>query len=62
MHEVTFELYIASQSTNINIVPVQKLCPMGKNKLSVKEQSETDHRNSDVSDEINYMEEIHSIA
>ena len=61
MHEVTFELYNASQSSNINIVPGQKLCPMCRNKLSVREQSETDSRNSDVSDEINYIEEIHSI-
>ena len=34
---------------------------MCRNKLSVREQSETDSRNSDVSDEMNYIEEIHSI-
>ena len=28
---------------------------MFRNKLSVREQSETDSRNSDVSDEINYI-------
>ena len=61
MLEVTFELYNASQSSNINIVPGQKLCPMCRNKLSVREQSKTESRNSDVSDEINYIEEIHSI-
>ena len=59
--EVTFDLYNASQSSNINIVPGQKLCPMYRNKLSVTEQSETDSRNSDGSDEINYIEETHSI-
>ena len=58
---MTFEFYNASQSSNINIVPGQKLCPMCRNELSVREQSETDSRNSDVSDEINYMEEINSI-
>ena len=31
------------------------LCFMFRNKLSVREQSETDSRNSDVSDEINYI-------
>ena len=61
LREVTFELYNASQSSNINIVPGQKLCPMCRNKLSVREQSETDSKNSNVSDEINYMEEIHNI-
>ena len=61
MREVTFELYNASQSININIVPSQKLCSMCTNKLSVRERNETDSRNSDVSDEINYIEEIHSI-
>ena len=45
-------LYNVSQSSDVNIVPVQKLCPMHRNKLSVKEQSETDSRNSDVTDEI----------
>ena len=45
----------------MNIVPGQKLCPMCRNKLSVREQSETDGRNSDVSYEINYVEETHSI-
>ena len=39
MCEVTFELYNASLSSNINIAPGQKLC-------SVREQSETDSRNS----------------
>ena len=34
---------------------------MCKNKLSVREQSETNSRNSDVSDEINYIEEIQNI-
>ena len=58
---MTFELYNASQSSNINIVPGQKFCPMCRNKLSVREQSETDSRNSDVSDEINYIEETNSI-
>ena len=58
---MTFEFYNASQSSNINIVPGQKLCPMCRNELSVREQSETDRRNSDVSDEINYIEEINSI-
>ena len=57
---MTFQLYNASQSRNINIVPGQKLCPVCRNKLSVREQSETDSRNSDVSDEISYIEEIHS--
>ena len=61
MREVTFQLYNASQSSNINMAPGQNLCPMCRNKLSVREQSETDSRNSDVSDEINYIEEIHSI-
>ena len=41
---MSFELYNAYQSSNINIVP-----------------SETDSRNSDVSDEINYLKEIDSI-
>ena len=41
---MTFELYNAYQTSNVNIVP-----------------SETDSRNSDVSDEINYIKEIHSI-
>ena len=58
---MTFELYNASQSSNTNTVPGQRLCLMCRNKLSVREQSETDSRNSDVSDEINYIEEIHSI-
>ena len=58
---MTFELYNASQSSNIDIVPGQKLCPLCKNKVSVREQSETDCRNSDVTDEINYIEEINSI-
>ena len=49
---ITFELYNVSQNSNVNIVPVQKLCPMHRNKLSVREQSEIDSRNSDVSDEI----------
>ena len=61
LHEVTFELYNAPQRSNINIVPGQKLCTMCRNKLSVREQSETCGRNSDVSDEINYIEEIHCI-
>ena len=39
----------------MNIVPGQKLCPMCRSKLSVREQSETDGRNSDVSYEINYV-------
>ena len=34
---------------------------MCRNKLSVREQSEIDSRNSDVSDEINHIEKIHSI-
>ena len=34
---------------------------MCRNKVSVREQSETYGRNSDVSDEINYIEEIHCI-
>ena len=55
--EVTFELYNTSQSSNINIVPGQRLCPMCRNKLSVREQSETDSRNSDVSYKIYYIEE-----
>ena len=38
-----------------------KSCPMCRNKLFVREQSEIDSRNSDVSDEINYIEEINSI-
>ena len=59
--EVTFELYNASQSSNIDIVPGQKLCPVCRNKLSRREQSETDSRNSDLSDEITYIEEIHRI-
>ena len=46
LHDVTFELYNASQRSNINIEP------MCRNKFSVREQSETDSRNSDVSDEI----------
>ena len=58
MREVTFELYNGSQSSNSNVVPGQKLCPMCRNKLSVREQIETDSKNSDVSDEINYIEEI----
>ena len=33
---------------------------MCRNKLSVREQSEKDSRNSDVSDKINHIEEIHS--
>ena len=61
LREVTFALNNASQSTNTNIVPGQKLCPICKNKLSVREQSETDSRNPDESDEINYIEEIKSI-
>ena len=56
--ELTFELENASQSSNINIVPCQRLCAMCRNKLSVTGQSETYTRNSDVSDEINYIEEI----
>ena len=55
---MTFELYNASQSSNINIAPDQKLCSMCRNKLFVREKSETDSRNSDVSDKINYIEEI----
>ena len=54
--EVAFGLYNASQSSNINVVPGPKLCPMGRNKLFVREQSETDSSNSDVSDEINYID------
>ena len=61
LREVTFELYNADQSSNINLAPSQKLCPMYRNKLPVREQSETDRRNSDVSDEINYIEEMNSI-
>ena len=34
---------------------------MCRNKLSVREQSEIDSRNSDVNDEINHVEKIHSI-
>ena len=34
---------------------------MCRNKFSVREQSEADSRNLDVSDEINYTERIHSI-
>ena len=34
---------------------------MCRNKLSVREQSEIDSRNSDVSDEINHIEKIHNI-
>ena len=60
MCEVIFELYHAFQSSTINIVPGQKLCPMCRNKLPVREQSKIDSRNSDVSDEINYIEEIQS--
>ena len=55
-----FELYNASQSSNVNIVSGQRFCPMCRNKLSVREQSETD-RNSDVSDKINYIEKMCSI-
>ena len=58
---MTFELYNASLRNNINIVSGQKLCPMYRNKLSVREQSETDSRNLDVSDKTNYMQEIHCI-
>ena len=61
MREVTFELYNASHSSNINVVPGQKLCPMCRNKFSVREQSETDTRNSDLCIEINYIEQIHGI-
>ena len=61
MREVTFELYNASQSSNVNIAPGQKLHPMCRNKLSVREQSEADSRNLDVHDKINYIEKIHSI-
>ena len=43
------------------MVPGQKLCPICRNKLSVREQSETEIINLVVSDEINYIEEIHSI-
>ena len=57
---MTFELYNASQSSNINIASGQKLCPMCRNKLFVRELSKTDGRNSGVKDEINYIEEIHS--
>ena len=42
-------------------MPDQKLCPMCRNKLSVREQSKKDSRNSDVSNEINHIEETHSI-
>ena len=59
---MTFELYNASQSSNINIVPGQKLCPMCRNKLSLRKQSETNSRNSDVSNEMNHIEEINSIG
>ena len=59
--EVEFELYNASQSSNVNIVSGQSFCPMCRNKLSVREQSETDSRNSDVSDKINYIEKMCSI-
>ena len=52
LHEVTFELNNASHRSNINIVQYQKLRLMFRNKLSVREQSETDSRNSDVRDEI----------
>ena len=34
---------------------------MPRNKLSVREQKEADSRNSDVSNEMNYIEKIHSI-
>ena len=34
---------------------------MCRSKLSVREQRETDSRNSDASDEINYIEEILNI-
>ena len=37
----------------MNIVPGQKLCPICRNNLSVSEQSETDSRNSVMSNEIN---------
>ena len=37
------------------------MCPKCRNKLSVREQSETNSINSDVSDEINYIEEINCI-
>ena len=52
--EVTFEIYNASQSSNINIVPGQMPYVY---KLS---ESETDSRKSDMSDEINYTKEKHS--
>ena len=58
---MTFELYNGSQSSNSNVVPGQKLRPMCRNKLSVREQSEADNRNLDVHDKINYIEKIHSI-
>ena len=58
---MTFELYDSSQSSNIDFVPGQKLWPMFRNKLTVREQSETDSKNPDVSDEINYIGDIHSI-
>ena len=61
MREVTFELYNASQSSNINVVAGQKLRPMCRSKFSVREQSETDTRNSDLCIEINYIEQIHGI-
>ena len=44
MHEVTLELYNASQNSNINIVPGQKLCNMCRNNLSMREQSETKYK------------------
>ena len=50
-------MYLRAANVNIG----QKLCPMCRNKHSVREQSETDSRNSDVSDEINYIEEVHCI-
>ena len=58
---MTFELYNASHSSNVNIAPGQKLRPMCRNKLSVREQNEADSRNLDVHDKINYIEKIHSI-
>ena len=58
--EVTFELHNASQSSIINIVAGHKICPMCRNKLSVREQSETNRLNSNLSDKIDYIEETHS--
>ena len=54
------ELHNASQSSIINIVAGHKICPMCRNKLSVREQSETNRLNSDLSDKIDYIEETHS--